>query len=114
MVNWEDVLFKHDQMYKHNLMHINHTTYNVCRDQDVVRVGARGSSDVMVLAAEREDLGSSSPSEQHPFKYARVLGIYHVNVIYIGEKNADYSPRRLEFLWVWWWELEDYNSGWSP
>ena len=43
----------------------------------------------------------------HLFWYARVLGIYHVNVIYIGEGNVNYLPCRLDFLWVQWYVLED-------
>ena len=37
----------------------------------------------------------------HPFKYARVLGVYHVNAVYIGPGSTDYQPCQIEFLWVW-------------
>ncbi|KAF8833337.1 hypothetical protein BDN67DRAFT_872147, partial [Paxillus ammoniavirescens] len=49
----------------------------------------------------------------HQFCYARVLGIYHANVIYLGPGAVDYQPRRLEFLWVRWFELLDRPSGWD-
>ena len=39
-----------------------------------------------------------------PYTYARVIGIYHVNVIYTGAWRADYTPHRMEFLWVWRYE----------
>jgi hypothetical protein len=46
----------------------------------------------------------------HPFRYARVLGTYHVNVVYVGPGMLDYQPRRMEFLWVRWYR----NSGVVP
>jgi hypothetical protein len=43
------VLFKSDRMYKHNILQINHTTYDVRRSQDVInpRTSRR---DIMLLA----------------------------------------------------------------
>jgi hypothetical protein len=49
---------------------------------------------VMLLA---DDADSSSP---HHFLYARVLGAYHANVIYVRPGMRDNQPRRFEFLWV--------------
>ena len=80
-------------------MRINYTSYDVRRDEDVIHTGK--CSNVMALAP------ASIRLHGHPFWYARVLGIYHVNVIYIGEGNANYLPRRLDFLWVRWYVLED-------
>ena len=110
---WQAVLFKHDRMYKHNVMRINYTGYDVRRGEDVIHAGTNGQCNVMVLAPESAEIGPSYHENQHPFWYARVLGIYHVNVVYIGEGNADYLPCRLEFLWVRWYELEERDSGWS-
>ena len=36
----------------------------------------------------------------HPFWYARVIGIFHAQVIYAPTKV--YSPQRFTFLWVRW------------
>ena len=54
---------------------------------------------------------AESPSE-HPFWYARVLGIFHANIIYTGTGMVDYLPRRLEFLWVRWYERDNTPAGW--
>ena len=112
--SWEAVLFKHDRMYKHNVMRINYTTYDVRRDEDVIHAGSTGTgnySNIMTLApATCRELGQEN---RHPFWYARVMAIYHVNVVYIGEGNADFLPRRLDFLWVRWYELLDHED-WSP
>lgn len=50
-------------------------------------------------------LSDTPTSTAHPFCYARVLGIFHANVVYNGPGLTDYQPRRLEFLWVRWFEV---------
>jgi hypothetical protein len=43
-----------------------------------------------------------------------VIGAYHANVIYTGPGMVDYHARRLDFLWVRWYEVVDpASSGWS-
>jgi hypothetical protein len=93
----DKVLFKDDRMYLHNILRINYTTYDVCRKQDTVNP-ATSHRDIMVLA-ENDD-------SDHPFLYARVIGIFHVNIIYTEGTPVDYRPRRLEFLWLRWFESD--------
>ena len=63
---------------------------------------------MMLNSAFAEDLS------KHPFCYARILGIFHANIIYLGEQNLDYRPQRLEFLWVRWFNIEEWvQSGWK-
>jgi hypothetical protein len=38
-----------------------------------------------------------------PYAYARVLGVYHSNVIYMGNAQVDSRPNRIDFLWVCWY-----------
>ena len=55
-------------------------------------------------------------SARHEFEYARVIGIYHINVVYTGPGMLDYRARRLPFLWVRWYEiLKDIpaQQGWE-
>jgi hypothetical protein len=62
----------------------------------------------MLLADNADDPNS------HHFLYARVLGVYHANVIYIGPGMYSYEARRLDFLWVRWYEVVDpTSSGWG-
>ncbi|KAG2099570.1 uncharacterized protein F5147DRAFT_582627 [Suillus discolor] len=49
--------------------------------------------------------------KQHPYLYARVLGIYHVNVTYIGPGMIDYHSRQIDFLWVRWYQYVDIDEG---
>jgi hypothetical protein len=62
----------------------------------------------MLLASNTDNPNESN----HPFLYARVLGIYHANVIYTA--GGDYTPRRMEFLWVRWFKYDQVRSiGWA-
>lgn len=81
-------------MYRHNLMCINYTTYNVCQAQDVVNPNI-----------EHQDIMMLSGSSIHHFCYAHILGIYHANTIYTGLGLKDYQPHHIKFLWVCWFEL---------
>jgi hypothetical protein len=103
------VHFKGERMYRHNIMRINYTTYDVRRAQDCInpRTNLR---DIMLLSHSDDD------SARHEFEYARVIGIYHVNVVYTGPGMLDYRARRVTFLWVRWYEiLKDIpaQQGWE-
>ncbi|KIJ59839.1 hypothetical protein HYDPIDRAFT_99913, partial [Hydnomerulius pinastri MD-312] len=80
---------------------VNYTMYNIRCAQDVINVNS-DHRDIMLLSS------SSEPS--HPFCYARVLGIFHVNVMYTGPGLKDYLPRHLEFLWVRWLKPVKQNA----
>lgn len=88
------VVLKGNRIFRHYLLRINYTTYDVRRKQDVINTNT-DHNDVMLL----------SRSTEHPFSYARVLGIFHANVMYLGPGSGDHLARRIEFLWVRWLEL---------
>jgi hypothetical protein len=90
----DQIIFKHDRLYRHNIMRINYTTYDVRRKQDVFNPKTP-HRDIMVLA-------NTDDGSLHPFIYARILGIYHVNIVYTGPGMVDYRPERYDFLWVRW------------
>lgn len=92
------LLFKLDRMYSHNIVRVNYTTYDVHRKQDTVNSNTY-HRDIMVLAENNDD-------SAHPFLYARVIGIFHVNAVYTGGAMVDYQPRKVEILWVRWFELD--------
>lgn len=57
--------------------------------------------------------GDESPTEER-FHYARVLGVYHANVVYVGPGMTSYEPCRMEFLWVRWYrEVPETKTGWE-
>jgi hypothetical protein len=92
-------------MYRHHLARFNYTTYDVRRAQDVINPRT-SHRDIMLLAST----DNASTDLGHPFLYARVLGIYHVNVIYTGEGMLDYNARKVDFLWVRWFEYDGSRS----
>ncbi len=101
------VLFKHDRLYQHSIMRINYTTYDIRRSQDVIGTSTP-RRDIMVLA------DSDDNNSAQPFRYARVLGIFHVNAIYVGPGMTNYQPHRLEFLWVrWYHNMDTIATGWQ-
>ncbi|KAG6904946.1 hypothetical protein DXG01_006075, partial [Tephrocybe rancida] len=105
---WQSVHMKHEQIYKHNIMHIHYTTYDVHRGEDVVHINTHKRNIMVLNPLFTVDNG------QHPFWYARILGIYHANVFYLGEGNTDYQVRRFELLWVRWYSPVDEGiSGWK-
>lgn len=87
-------------------MRIRFTTYDVRRDEDTIRAKTP-KGNIMVL-----DPGYiHGASDHHPYRYAHVLGIYHANVIYVGPGNSDFSPARLDFLWVRWFQWNGTRDG---
>jgi hypothetical protein len=44
------------------------------------------------------------PHSNQPFRYARVIGIYHANIVYTGPGMINYEPRRMEFIFIRWYE----------
>ena len=105
------VLLKNDCIYHHKLIRFHFTTHDIQRGTDIVNAGT-SRCDVMLLADDVE--GSVISSNLHHFLYARVLGAYHVNVIYTGPGMRDFEARRFDFLWVRWFEVVNPgSSGWS-
>jgi hypothetical protein len=103
------ILLKHDRMYEHSLLRNNYTTYDVRRSQDVINTSTTNCN-IMVLA--NPDDGADG-SFKHTYKYARVLGIYHVDIVYVGPEMLDYQPIHMEFLWVRWYGDVEEGFSWN-
>lgn len=92
----------HNRIYRHKVMRVNYTTYDMRRDQD--SINPRTHPDIMVLAHEDHDENSA---KFHPYWYARVVGIFHAIVKYSGPgASADAGWESKEFLWVRWFGRE--------
>ncbi|KAJ7163736.1 hypothetical protein C8R46DRAFT_1221491 [Mycena filopes] len=93
----------HHQIFPVRTLRVNFTTYDMRRDQDTIN--PRSQSNVMVLSPE------TTPGA-HPFWYARVLGIFHVELVHTGPASRNGSVQRMEFLWVRWYGAEPgHRSG---
>lgn len=95
---WREELNTHriraNRLYLHMVMHMNYRSYNIRRQDD--SVNARNHHYVMML---------NSPNGGHPYLYARVVSIFHVNAYFV--KVPDEEPRLFQVLWILWL---DYNA----
>ena len=97
----DTITFVGNYIYKHEVLRINYTTYDLRRMQDSINV--RTQPYIMTLGHEDEEDGIKS----HPYWYAKVLGIFHVNVRCSGHIESD----RMEFLWVHWFGRDLNHEG---
>jgi len=74
-------------------------------DQDIINPGTPHCN-IMVLAQP----DPCQSSDEHPFLYGRVLGVFHVNVIYSGPRAVDCPSQHFDCLWVRWYDLEVKTS----
>ncbi|EIW80600.1 hypothetical protein CONPUDRAFT_41266, partial [Coniophora puteana RWD-64-598 SS2] len=82
-----------NKVYEHKTLHAHYTTYDLRRESDTIN--PRSRADIMVLSQDKPD-----EEDAHPYWYARVLYIFHVNVRFRGE--APSKSRRLDVLLVRW------------
>lgn len=82
-------------LYEHKVLRVNYTSYDMRRDQD--SINPRNHADIMVLAHEDED-----EEDSHPYWYARVIGVFHANIRYVGPGSTSREPQRIDFLWIRW------------
>ena len=80
-------------------------TYNLRCETDTVNP-CTDHRNVMLLSQNNVNSATSSP-----ICYARILGVYHANVIFTGPESIDYQSRCLELLWVWWFEVLTNPAG---
>lgn len=94
------VIIPNSTVYSVQTMHIHYTTYDMRREYDVIN--PRTYADVMVFS------GESTPS--HPYWYARVMGIYHIDTWLQGGNETE--KQHLEVLYVRWLApLMSHRSG---
>ncbi|KZT20130.1 hypothetical protein NEOLEDRAFT_1076288 [Neolentinus lepideus HHB14362 ss-1] len=92
--------FKHNHIYRHATAAFNFTRYNIRRDRNTVNP----TTDKCNILVAREQ--SAEGGHRHPFGYARVLGVYHVQIqgdfVLDGVEAAQFN-----FLWVRWYKYAD-------
>jgi hypothetical protein len=91
-------------------MRVNYTTYDMRREQDTINPRTR--PDIMLLSHEDSDELEGNP--YHPYWYARVLGIFHVNVKHSGPSSRTPHVQKIELLYVRWFGRDFVHAaGWS-
>lgn len=100
------VIISKNTIYVHKILRVNYTTYDSRREQD--SINARTHPDVMLLS--RDDR-----AHEHPYWYARVCGIFHVNA-YLEDPHSLAPAQRqtFEILLIRWYGL-NYRAprGWK-
>jgi len=91
-------------------MRLNYTTYDVRRAQDIINPSTTHCNIMLLAEHGASKVGLHS---QHPYLYARILGIFHANVTYVGPGMVDYCSRRVDFLWVRWYQYVEEGAGWD-
>jgi len=97
----DSITFVGNCMYKHNVIRINYTTYNLRCAQDSINV--RTYLYLMTLGHKDREEGT----KWHPYWYAKVLGIFHVNM----RRSGSMETERMEFLWVHWFRRDPDHEG---
>jgi hypothetical protein len=90
------VVFMKNRLYRHKVLRINYTTYDMRRDQD--SINPRTHPDIMMLSQEDDIEGQS----RHPYWYARVVGVFHTVVKYTGVGSRTSEWQTVQFLWIRW------------
>ncbi|KAH9918886.1 uncharacterized protein BXZ73DRAFT_52743 [Epithele typhae] len=91
------VVIRNDCLYPHRVIRVNYTSYDKRRAQDSINPG--NHADIMLVAPQ----GAS-----HPYLYARVLSVFHVNA-HLYRTTED--PRPIHVLWIRWFELDNSAPG---
>ncbi|THG93150.1 hypothetical protein EW026_g8010 [Hermanssonia centrifuga] len=89
------LLFVDNRIYRHKVVRVNYTTYDLRRDQD--SLNPRTHADVMVTAHEDQ-----AGRDSHPYWYARIVGVFHADVQHVGPTSKSTESQRVDFLWVRW------------
>ena len=86
-----------DAIYQHKTLQLKYTTYDMLEDQD--KIYQRRQPDIMVL----------SDDDEHPYMYARILDLFHVNVRNNGPNTLlppDNPIAVVQMAWVRWFKLD--------
>lgn len=91
-----------NKIYRHKVMRVNYTTYDMRRDQD--SINPRTHPFVMTLSP------NTTPGS-HPYWYARVVGIFHLDVLYKPASDTPPALHRVDILWVRWLDYDTSRPG---
>ncbi|KAL0577925.1 hypothetical protein V5O48_004064 [Marasmius crinis-equi] len=103
------IRFLKNRIYTYKMYCLHYNTYDLRRKGQTVSL--RTHPDIMMLVDE-----TTAKETEHPYQYARVIGVFHTNV-WIWNKDLAYKDmtvQRVQFLWVRWYELDiTHCHGWK-
>ena len=87
----DELYIAEDRLEQRYCMSIYHTTYDLRRGKD--RINMKNRPHIMTL----------SQDGVHPYAYARVLGIFGLDVLHGPTMSRE---KRMDVLWVWWFKID--------
>ncbi|KAF6742404.1 hypothetical protein DFP72DRAFT_1081941 [Ephemerocybe angulata] len=105
--SWQLVILDKNRLYRHKIAKFRYTTYDLRQKVDIVHADTPQCNVVLL----NDDY--TAESDEHPYRYAKVLGIYHANVSFIGllpDGSRNFERHRVEFLWVRWFQMAQATS----
>jgi hypothetical protein len=104
----DTIQFINNKLFRHKTFRINYTTYDLRCQQD--SVNPQTHPDIMLLSHEE----LNEEVDAHPYWYARVVGIFHVDVVHCGPKSTSPDKQRINFLWVRRFGRDaSFHAGWK-
>ncbi|KAI0682108.1 hypothetical protein C8T65DRAFT_597542, partial [Cerioporus squamosus] len=94
------VIYK-EQLYWHEVVRLNWTSYDLQRSQD--SVNPKNHGDIMLLADNDDDVNA------HLFLYARVIRVFHINVRLYDSPMHEFE--RMDILFVRWFRIDHSAPG---
>ncbi|KJA26033.1 hypothetical protein HYPSUDRAFT_105527, partial [Hypholoma sublateritium FD-334 SS-4] len=102
----DTVIIKNNRVFAHKLARFYYTTYDVRRSEDVINPRTSHCNIMLLSDFFSNAQNSLDTATEHPFLYGRVIGIYHINIVYIGPGMQGYEPMRFDFLHVRWFYID--------
>ncbi|KAJ3538280.1 hypothetical protein NMY22_g5229 [Coprinellus aureogranulatus] len=109
LLDRDRIFIDKDRLYRHEILNVNFTSYEGRREQDILNPKT-SRRDFMCLI-DQDVTEATSP--RHRFCYARLLGVYHANVVYTGRGSLDRKARRFDVLWIRWFKETEDEKAWS-
>jgi hypothetical protein len=99
------IILANNQLFEHTILRINYAMYDLRREQD--SMNARTHADIMMLSHKDH-------KDRHPYLYAQIIKVFHVNVWYYGPGINQTAPTHMHVLFVHWFGHDiTFNAGWS-
>ncbi|TFK17643.1 hypothetical protein FA15DRAFT_554048, partial [Coprinopsis marcescibilis] len=95
------VIVKDNRIFSHKIMRIKYSNYDMRRDEDLIHVEMENCNFFVLNSA----FDSDSPNSPHPYRYGRILGIFHANFELAPLVGYPLRSLTIEFLWVRWYKL---------
>lgn len=107
------VHFVNNRIFKHKVLRINYTTYDLRRAQD--SLNSRTHADFMTLPPNNSEPQAESGDNQFPYHFGRIIGIFHAMVLCDTASGSQANePQHMEFLFVRWFTPDQgHHGGWK-